>query len=114
TQLWLEELATLRVLDDLAALPVMPDPTQSARTNKSNLKVARELESLPEIAAAAHAGEISKDQLSPLVEVATPETDGEWSQRGKRMSAGDLDRMARRTQKVSAQDAEARRRAREL
>ncbi len=113
-QLWLEELAALRVLDDRVALPVFPEPSVSARTNKSNLKVARELESLPAIADAAHSGAISKDQLEPLVEIAGPETDGEWSLRGTRMAVGDLQRMARQLQKVSAADAEARQRARSL
>jgi len=111
---WLEELAATRVLDDREALGPFPDPTQSARTNKTNLKVGRALESLPEIASAAHVGDISRDQLSPLVELATPETDREWSRRGQRMSPGDLDRMARRTQKVTAGDAEARHQAREV
>ena len=109
---WLEELALTRVLDDREALGPFPDATQSARTNKQNVNVARELESLPKLAAAAHAGDISQDQLVPLAELATPETDGEWSQRGKRMSPGDLDRMARMRQKVSAKDAAARREAR--
>src|SRR5574341_700007 len=59
---WLEELAATRVLDDREALGPIPDATQSARTNRTNLAVARELESLPEIAAAAHEGRISKDQ----------------------------------------------------
>ena len=109
---WLEHLAVTRVLDDREALGPFGDPTQSARTNKANLKVARELESLPEIAAAAHAGEISQDQLVPLVEVATPETDREWARRGRRMAPGDLDRMARARQRVTAADARARREAR--
>lgn len=111
---WLEELAVIRVLDDREALGPFPDASQSARTNKTNQRVARELESLPKLAAAAHNGEISKDRLEPLVELATPETDGEWSQRGKRMSPGDLDRMARMRQKVSAADAAARREARSV
>jgi hypothetical protein len=111
---WLEELAATRVLDDREALGPFPDQSQSARTNTTNLKVARELESLPTIAEAAHAGDISRDQLSPLVEVATADTDREWARRGARMSPGDLDRMARRTRKVTAADAEARHQAREV
>jgi hypothetical protein len=109
---WLQELAATRVLDDREALGPFPDGTQSARTNRQNLKVARELESLPKIAEAAHAGDISKDQLEPLVEIATSDTDGEWSQRGRRMSPGDLDRMARARQRVTAADAAARHEAR--
>ena len=111
---WLRELAATRVLDEREALGPLPDAAQSTRTNTTNLKVARELESLPEIAAAAHDGTISRDQLSPLVEVATPETDVEWARKGSRTPANDLSRMARRLQKVSATDAEARHQAREL
>jgi hypothetical protein len=111
---WLEELALTRVLDDREALGPLPDATASARTNRTNLKVARELESLPTIAAAAHEGSISRDQLAPLVEVATPETDREWAHRGARTPPVELDRMARRVQKVTAADAEARVQARDV
>lgn len=110
----LRELAATRVLDERDALGEMPDATVSARTARSNVEVARALESMPEIAAAAWAGDLSWDQLQPVVEVATPDTDREWARRGPRLSPVDLQRMARQVQRVTAADAEARREARSL
>jgi hypothetical protein len=109
---YLEELAATRVLDDRHALGAMPDPSVSARTAKTNREVARSLESLPKIAVAAWAGELSKDQLVPVTEVATPATDSEWAQRGCRTAPVDLQRQARAARTVTAADAEARRAAR--
>lgn len=105
-QRWhLEELAATRVLDDRDALGRVPDPTVSARTAKTNRELARELESLPEIAAAAAAGDLTWDQLQPVVELATPETDAEWARRGANAAPSDLNRMARRNRTVSAAEA---------
>jgi hypothetical protein len=109
---WLEELAATRVLDDRQALDALPDGSISARTAKTNREVARSLESLPEVAAAAWDGELSRDQLVPMTEVATPETDADWAQRGRRLAPVDLQRQARATRMVTAADAEARRVAR--
>jgi hypothetical protein len=63
---YLEELAATRVLDDRNALDGLPDATVSARTAKTNREVARSLESLPAVAAAAWSGDLSKDQLVPV------------------------------------------------
>jgi len=109
---YLEELAATRVLDDRQALDAVPDSTVSARTAKTNREVARSLESLPEVAAAAWSGNLSKDQLVPVTEVATPATDAEWAQRGCRTAPVDLHRQARATRTVSTEDAAARRAAR--
>lgn len=109
-----EELAVTRVLDERDAMDPMPDATVSTRTTRAELEVSRRLESLPEVAAAAHAGELSWDQLQPLVEVATPESDAEWSERGPRYAPIDLERLARARRGVSAEDAAARRDAREF
>jgi len=109
---YLEELAATRVLDDRHAFDATPDPSVSTRTAKTNREVARSLESLPKIAAAAWDGELSKDQLVPVTEVATPATDGEWAQRGCRTAPVDLQRRARATRTVTAADAAARRAAR--
>ena len=49
----LRELAATRVLDERDALGEMPDATVSARTARSTVEVARELESMPAIAAAS-------------------------------------------------------------
>ena len=112
-QRWhLEELAAIRVLDDRHALDTLPDTTVSARTATTNRDVARALESLPAVSAAAHNGTLSWDQLAPLTQVATPATDAEWAQRGPNVAPVDLLRMARTAQKVTAADGEARRRAR--
>ena len=111
---YLEELAATRVLDDRRALDVVPDSTISARTAKTNREVARSLESLPKIAAAAWGGALSKDQLVPTTEVATPATDAEWAERGRSMAPVDLQRQARAARTVTAADAEARRAARSV
>ncbi len=111
---YLEELAATRVLEDRQALDAVPDTSVSARTAKTNREVARSLESLPEVAAAAWDGMLSKDQLAPVTEVATPETDAEWAQRGARTAPVDLQRHARAACRVTAADAAARRQARYL
>ncbi len=112
-QRWhLEELAAIRVLDDRQALDVLPDATVSARTARTDREVARALESLPAVSAAAHEGALSWDQLAPLTQVATPATDAEWAQRGPNVAPVDLQRMARNARTVSATDAETRRAAR--
>ena len=114
-QRWrLEELAATRVLDEREALGDTPDPTLSTRTVQSHLEVARALESMPQVAAKAHTGELTWDQLQPLAELATPDTDKEWARRGPNLSPVDLQRMARRAHKVTPADAEARHQAREL
>ena len=110
----LQELAATLVLDERDALDKMPDPSVSARTARSTLEVARQLKSMPEIATAVHDGALSWDQLQPLVEVATPDTDAEWATRGPRLSPADLQRMVQRTQRVTAAEAEARHQARHL
>jgi hypothetical protein len=114
-QRWrLEELAATRVLDDRDALGPMPDATISSRTARAQVEVARALEAQPAIAAAAYDGSLTWDQLQPLVEVATPETDREWAQRGPSFAPNDLERMARKARIVTAAEAEARVQARFL
>jgi hypothetical protein len=110
----LEGLAVTRALEELDALDAVPDPTISARTAKSEREVARSLGSLPKVASAAWAGDLTWDQLQPVSEVATPATDAEWSVRGSRMAPVDLQRMARSARRVTAADAAARRQARYL
>ncbi len=109
---YLEELAATRVLDDRSALEAMPDPTVSTRTAKANRDTARSLEELPRVAKAVWDGSLTKDQLAPVAEVATPATDAEWSVRGARMAPVDLQRMARSARRVTTADAAARRQAR--
>ena len=86
----------------------------TVREARETVEVSRALADLPAIAAAAHAGELSWSQLKPLVEVATPATDREWAQRARNFDPVDLARMARQQQGVTADDAAARREAREF
>ena len=108
----LREVAATKILDEREALDALPDPTVSARTARVTLEVGRNLESQPEIAAAAHAGDLTWDQLQPLVELATPETDTEWARRGPRLAPVDLQRMARRQRAVTHDEERARHNAR--
>jgi hypothetical protein len=108
-QRWhLEELAATRVLDERDVLGRMPDPSISSRTAKANRETARALESLPEVAAAAARGDLTWDQLQPVAQLATPESDAEWSVRARTAAPADLNRMVRRNRRVTAADAEAR------
>lgn len=85
--------------------------TQTAR---AEVEVARALEDLPVIAAAAEAGELSIEQLAPLVALATPATDAAWAARGKEAAPADLARLVQRQRVVSPEEMAARREAREL
>jgi hypothetical protein len=114
-QRWrLEELAATRVLDDRGALERMPDRSESARTQRSKKEVARALESRPALARAFHDGAVSADQLEPLCELSTSETDAEWAARGPTLAPVDLHRRVRQGQTVTAEDAQRRHEAREL
>jgi hypothetical protein len=113
-----EELAVRRILDERGQVDVNEEILRGAhneapRTVRQTMEVARALETLPAIAAAAHAGEISWDQLVPLAEIATPETDAVWAERAPRYSPVELERIARRQKTPSAADAAARREARD-
>lgn len=114
-----EELALRRVLDERGQVELAEEVlrgrhNEAPRTVRQTMEVSRRLESLPAIAAAAHAGELSWDQLKPLVEIATPESDAEWAKRAPRYSPCDLERLARSRRGVTDAEANARRDAREL
>jgi hypothetical protein len=112
-QRWrLEEAAATRVLEEREALGDVPDPTVSARTAQVMVEIGRQLERQPEIAAAAHAGDLTWDQLQPVVELATPESDAEWAHRAPNMSPSDLQRLAGRRRAVALAEAQARAAAR--
>jgi hypothetical protein len=111
---YLQELAGIRALDELEALSSAPDPSVSARTAKTDREVARSLDSLPKVAAAAWDGALSKDQLQPVTQIATEATDAEWSVRARNMAPVDLQRAARQTRTVTPDDAAKRREARAL
>jgi hypothetical protein len=112
-QRWhLEELAALRVLDDRDALGPVKDGTISARTAADNLVAARAYEQLPKLAAATYDGAVTWDQARSLVQLATPETDAEWAQRGPNWQPMDLERKVRQARVVTSDEVAARREAR--
>jgi len=118
-RLKVRELAVTKVLDERAtrtneAEDALLAQKMSMRTARDAVEVSRRLESLPAIAAAAHAGALSPDQLKPLIEIATPETDAAWAERAQGYAPTDLERLARQQRGVSADDAAKRREAREL
>ena len=84
------------------------------QTARVEVDVARGLESLPAIAAAAERGELSFDQLEHLVVLATPETDAEWATRGRATAPSDLARLVRRQRVVTEAEMAARHEAREF
>jgi len=107
------ELAATRVLDERGVAPE-PEPGRSVRAARATLEVARALETMPAIARVAASGALSWDQLSGVVEVATPVTEAQWAERAPQWAPADLQRQARAAKVVTAQDAAARREAREL
>jgi hypothetical protein len=115
-RLRVEELAVTAVLDERGAL----DATTAARDGVSvdhvreRVEAARALGSLPAVAAAAYAGSISDQQLSPLTRLADEESDREWAQRAPHTAPADLERLARCAVKPTSEEAHARRAAREL
>jgi hypothetical protein len=113
-RLRLQEVAITKVLDERDARDPMPDASVPASTQKAIIEVARALESTPALADAAVAGALSFEQLEPLTRLATSQTDAEWAQRGKNLSPFDLQKLARRTRTLTAEDSRARCEAREL
>ena len=113
-RLHVEELAVLRVLDERDALSRFPERGVSSKKSKAERETARGLESLPAVAEQARRGELSDEQLVPIVQLATPETDREWAQRGPNVSPIDLQALVRRQERPSGEDAQARREARML
>jgi hypothetical protein len=115
-RLRVEELAVTRVLDERGRLD--PDVAErdgvSARSARETVETARALEGLPEIAAAAWSGELSGEQLAPVVQLADHESDAEWAARAGNVAPADLSRMARARRVPTPEEARARRRARAL
>jgi hypothetical protein len=113
------EMQCAKVLDERATRDATAEDALvanhvSARAAKATVEMARRLEAQPEIAAAVQAGALSTEQLKPLLEIATPETDAEWAQRAPHVNPVDLERMARKQREVTAAEAVARRAARYL
>jgi hypothetical protein len=110
-----EELAIVRVLDERGRIdPTVNDHGESARTVRDMVETARRLESLPEIAAAAHEGDLSAEQLSAVTRFADEASDAEWARRAPNVAPSELARMARNAVKPSTEDSRARYEARSL
>jgi hypothetical protein len=110
-----EELAVVRVLDERGRIdPTVGRAGESARTVRETLETARALESLPAVAAAAHAGNLSSEQLGSVVRLADEESDAEWARRAPNVAPVDLARLARSRSKPTVEDGRARHAARYL
>jgi predicted DNA-binding protein (UPF0251 family) len=111
-----EELTVLRVLDERGRVDdtIAGRDGVSTRTVRESLETARALESLPAVAAAAHAGKLSREQLGPVVQLADESTDAEWAVRAAATAPADLARQARCLSKPTVEDSRARYAARSL
>ena len=111
-----EELAIVGVLDSRGALDtaVMADEGVSARAMRETIETARALEALPHLAAAAYAGELSGEQLGPVVQLADEHSDAEWADRAPNIAPADLSKLVRTQAKPTVADSRRRRDARFL
>jgi hypothetical protein len=110
-----EELAIVRVLDERGrAVQALEADGVSSRTAHDFVETARALESLPEVAAAAHAGRLSDEQLVPVAQLADESSDAEWATRAPNTSPVDLNRMVRTQAKPMVEDSRRRQEARHL
>jgi len=75
---------------------------------REKLETARALESLPAVAAAAHAGALSAEQLGSVVRLADGASDAEWAQRAPHVAPVDLARLARAQRTPTVEDWRAR------
>jgi hypothetical protein len=87
---------------------------ESARIVRERVETARALESLPAVAAAAHAGTLSDEQLAAVVRLADEDSDVEWAARAPNVTPADLARLARRREKPTVEEGRARHAARTL
>src|SRR4051794_15995585 len=114
-RLYLEDLDVLRGLDERGRIDVsVGTDGESARTGREKVETARALESLPNVAAAAHAGKLSDEQLASVVALADEESDAEWARRAPNVAPCDLARLARSASKPTVDDGRARHEARFL
>jgi Domain of unknown function (DUF222) len=115
-RLRVEELAVTRVLDERDGLgdAMSARDGVSERTVRETVEMARALESLPHVAAAAYAGELSGEQLGHVAALADEASDAEWARRGPHVAPADLAHLVRRTRKPSVEESRARRQARSL
>ena len=110
-----EEHSILLVLDERGRVDTSRGlDGESARTVREKLETARALESLPAVAAAAAAGQLSSEQLEQVVKLADECSDAEWARRAPNMTPADLGRMAREQSKPTVEEGRARREAQHL
>ena len=105
-----------RVLDERGALDAATVAAEgvSARVARETVETARALESLPQVAAAAHAGDLSDEQLGQVAQLADETTDAEWAARAPHVDPAELARQARCQSKPTVEESRARRDARFL
>ena len=115
-RLYAEDLAVLRVLDERGQVDdaLAARDGVSTRTARDTLETARALESLPAVAAAAHAGALSSEQLNAVTKLADETSDAEWARRAPKVAPGELARLARNAVKPSTEDSRQRYEARSL
>ena len=115
-RLRVEELAVTRVLDERGTADdtLAARDGVSARTIRETIETARALESLPCLAAAAHAGALSNEQLGHVAQLADEASDAEWADRAPFVAPVDLARMVRTLDTPTIEDGRARQEARSL
>jgi len=86
----------------------------STPTARSLAHVGERLYDLPRLADALSAGDLSFDKVRAVVDVATPESDGEYRDRAMEHSVRELAQLARSQKEASAQTAQADYNARSL
>ena len=113
-RLRVEELVVARVLDERGALDasVVAGDGVSARVACETVETARALESLPRVAAAAHDGDLSGEQLGQIVQLADPTTDADWAARAPHVDPAELARRARCQSAPSLEESRAAHQAR--
>ena len=103
-----EELTIVRVLDERGRIDTTVGADgESARVVREKVETARALESLPAVAAAAHAGDLSVEQLGSVVKLADEASDAEWAVRAPNVAPADLAHLARTRSTPSVEDARA-------
>ena len=96
-RLRVRELAVVAVLDGRGAVgdATAASDGVSVRSIRQTVDAAHKLRDLPGVAAAAYAGEVSEEQLTPLTQLADPHSDAEWAARAPNTPPAELARLAR-------------------
>ncbi|WP_261574965.1 HNH endonuclease signature motif containing protein [Frankia gtarii] len=72
------------------------------RASYEYLRVARALQTLPQISATFARGEISFSKIRAITRIATPDTEAEWAHEAKRCSARELERLVSLQSKIKS------------